>query len=353
MDRILVLTDADSPPQSLERLAPFSERAEVALVGGNGAHRATKVAGLPVVRTVRPTEQSADVAWLARHLSRTKLGLALGAGGAKGYAHVGALYVLEEAGYTVDYVSGSSIGTMVGAWLGLGMTAGEIEDTMRRSFTPQNVVDMFRVASIGGMSSGLDVHTRICRESTGDQTFADLEIPLIAMTVDLNTRQPAPITAGPLWEAMLASTALAGMFPPIQRGDQRLVDGIALVPVPSDAVRDAGADIVVSVNLIGREVLAAWPGQAPTEVKPKRGGSRLLDALLEVMDISQTDASERHASRADVSITPRFGPGSWRDFDLADLYLAAGREAAESRLGDLQRVARPQINAVSGAKINA
>ena len=65
-------------------------------------------------------EPPQDIAWLGRDLSRTKLGLALGAGGAKGYAHVAALRVLEDAGYTVDYVSGSSIGAMVGAWIALG-----------------------------------------------------------------------------------------------------------------------------------------------------------------------------------------------------------------------------------------
>lgn len=65
---------------------------------------------------------SADLGWLARHLTRTKLGLALGAGGAKGYAHVGVLQVLEEAGYVVDCVAGSSIGAIVGAYLASGWT---------------------------------------------------------------------------------------------------------------------------------------------------------------------------------------------------------------------------------------
>src|SRR4029078_11112164 len=64
-----------------------------------------------------------DAAWLGRHIARTKLGLALGAGGAKGYAHVGALYELEAAGYTVDYVAGSSIGAIVGACIAMGLDA--------------------------------------------------------------------------------------------------------------------------------------------------------------------------------------------------------------------------------------
>jgi len=67
----------------------------------------------------------------------------------------------------------------------------------------------------------------------------------------------------------------------------------------------------------------------------------MLDTLLEVMDLAQLDSSERHAARADVPITPRFGPGSWRDFHLADLFLHAGRQAAEEQLPALHALARP------------
>jgi predicted acylesterase/phospholipase RssA len=282
-----------------------------------------------------------DVAWLGRHLSRTKLGLALGAGGAKGYAHIGALYLLEEAGYTVDYVAGSSIGAMVGSWLALGMNAAEVEATMRHAFSPESVASMFKL-SMTGTSTGLDTMTRVCRESTHDRTFADLVIPLVVMSVDLNTRQPAPIREGPLWQALLAATALAGMFPPYQRDGQRLVDGLALVPVPTGSVVEAGADISISVNIMSRETLPAWPGEMPPEPAPAKAGSRMLDTLLEVMDLAQLDSSTRHAALADVVVTPRFGPSSWRDFHLADLFLAAGREAAEEQLASLSSLARPQ-----------
>jgi hypothetical protein len=69
----------------------------------------------------------------------------------------------------------------------------------------------------------------------------------------------------------------------------------------------------------------------------------MLDTLLEVMDLSQIDSSIRHAALADVPITPQFGPGSWRDFQLADLFLAAGREAAVGQMDALRAIARPQI----------
>src|SRR5579864_5923764 len=85
----------------------------------------------------------ADLAWLARHLTRTKLGVALGAGGAKGYAHVGVLQVLEEAGYTVDYAGGSSIGGFVATHLALGYDAPEIDRRFRRTFSEERVGKLF------------------------------------------------------------------------------------------------------------------------------------------------------------------------------------------------------------------
>ena len=73
----------------------------------------------------------------------------------------------------------------------------------------------------------------------------------------------------------------------------------------------------------------------------------MLETLLEVMDLSQLDTSVAHAAQADVTVTPRFGPSSWRDFELADLFLAAGRQAAEEQLPTLQSLARPQAAAVT------
>jgi len=129
------------------------------------------------------------------------------------------------------------------------------------------------------------------------------------------------------------------MFPPYQRGEQRLVDGLTLVPVPTSAVEAIGADIIISVNLISREILPAWSGASSSS----RTNVRMLDTLLEVMDLAQMDASIRSAAQADVVITPRFGPATWRDFHLADLFMSAGREAAEEQLATLGTLARPQI----------
>jgi NTE family protein len=202
------------------------------------------------------------------------------------------------------------------------------------------VAESFR-PSFTGASAGLRTLERIFRETTEERSFEDLLIPLVVMTVDLESRRPAPLVTGPVWEALMGATALAGLFPAYEHEGRRLVDGLALVPVPTEAAVAAGADVVVSVNLISRETLSAWPGEeaGEREFPPARS---MVDTLLEVMDLSQLDSSVRHAGLADVGITPRFGPASWHDFQLADLFLEAGREAAEEQLPTLEALARPQ-----------
>jgi NTE family protein len=340
MDRVIAVTTEAGAKAFGPLLEPLAERVDFALVSTDSPSPAS-VLGMRVVRSIRPERPERDIAWLGRHLARTKIGLALGAGGAKGYAHVGALQVLERAGYTIDHVSGSSIGAMVGSWLALGRDGRTIEGMMRSVFSPKNVAQTFKL-SLAGRSTGAEVHVRLCQETTEERTFCDLQIPLVVMAVDLDSRQPAPITDGPLWEALVASTAAAGLFPPFLRNGHRLVDGITLVPVPTDVLTDSGADVTISVNLMSWDMLPVWPGEPPPEPAKTRSGSRLLETLLEVIDLAQVDASVRHAARADVVITPRFGPASWRDYHLADLFLEAGRRAAEEQLGTLRALARPQ-----------
>jgi NTE family protein len=357
VDRVVIVTDRRADAERFAEFAGASlgrELIEVVLIGDaaggmNGAPVGRSAAGsigpLPVIRVIARDLPPAELAWLGRHLAGTKLGLALGAGGAKGYAHVGVLAELEQAGYVVDCVSGSSIGAVVGTHLALGKDAAEIDRTLREMFTPEVVAEVFKL-SLSGQSPGLQLMTRIFRETTGERTFADTSIPLAIMSVDLTDRCPAPIREGPLWDALLAATALAGMFPPHERDGHRLVDGLALVPVPTGAAVEDGADVTVSVNLMGREVLPAWPGLPPPPPPPERHGSRMLETLLEVMDLMQLETGIRHAQAANVPITPVFGPGSWKDFHLADLFMEAGRRAARERLPALRALARPQFETI-------
>jgi NTE family protein len=351
VDRVVALVGSAAEAERLGRLGAHANlaRLEVVLVGEPALAGSRDWPEEFVVRVVRacPREAAgfpladADVAWIARHLTRTKLGLALGAGGVKGYAHVGALQVLEQAGYTIDFVGGSSIGGFVASHIALGHDAAAVYARFRAAFDPETVAAMF-ASAFGGGSKSAEVLSAMLQRATEGHSFADAVIPLVIMAVDLTDRAPAPLREGPLWEALMATLAVAGVFPPREREGHRLVDGLHLVPVPTGSVIEDGADLVVSVNLMGAETLERWPaGPEPEEAPPKKGRYNALDTMLEVMDLSQVDTSERHADLADIVITPRFGPSDWRDFHLGDLFLAAGREAAKAQLPRLQELCRP------------
>lgn len=349
VDRVVALAGTAEEADRLGRIAAATagRRLDLVLVSdqARAASRAWPTASANLI--VRECERQdgfpladADLAWLARHVTRTKLGVALGAGGAKGYAHVGFLQVLEEAGYAVDYVGGSSIGGFVATQLALGYSANEIDARFREAFSAENVAQLFKSPLVG--SAGLETLTGLLKEATKGAFFSHTSIPLVIMAVDLTDRAPVAQRHGPLWEALLAALSVAGVFPTQERDGHRLIDAIALVPVPTAAVLEDGADIVVSVNLLGTETLERWAGVPEPEVesqKPRRRGP--LDTILEAMDLSQLDTSARHAALADIVVTPRFGPAEWRDFHLAHLFRAAGREAALEQLPGLQALSRP------------
>jgi len=350
VDRVVALVGNAEEAAGLGRVASAAEgrRLEIVLVSDE-AREASQMwhpGTLELVVRECPRQPDfpladRDMAWIARHLTRTKLGVALGAGGAKGYAHVGFLQALEDAGYTVDYAGGSSIGGFVATQLALGYSAAEIDARFRAAFDAEAVGKLFASPLVG--SAGLEALTELLKRATDERRFTQTVIPLVIMAVDLTARAPVAQRRGPLWEALLAALSVAGVFPTQERNGHRLIDAIALVPVPTAAVLEDGADIVVSMNLLGAETLEQWPGQPePEEAEPQKARRRgPLDTILEAMDLSQLDTSARHAALADVVITPRFGPAEWRDFHRADLFLAAGREAAVAQLPALQALSRP------------
>ena len=228
--------------------------------------RVPTLAGLPVPRAVRPGHPE-DLEWLGRHLARTKLGLALGGGGAKAYAHIGVMQVLEDAGVAVDYLAGASAGALVGALLAMGLGAARAETSMRRHMTAENCTILMK-GMLGG-AEPVNLLTRLLREMTQDCTFEDLKTPLVVLTVNADTRRPYPITSGPVWEAVLASWSLPGAFPPYIRDGQRLVDGVVMAPVPTSYVMQAGADVTVGIDVLSG-ALPAWPGEDPPDPNAPR-----------------------------------------------------------------------------------
>ena len=340
VDRVALLgTEADLYKLS-ESCVSFKNRIDVFLTKVSAPSSIGALGNCRVMRVLGSDEDPSDTGWIARHLTRTKLGLALGAGGAKCFAHIGVLGVLESAGYVIDFVAGSSIGALIGALMGLGLNADEIEVQLKRIWTPEHV-DLLADLSPEGISVGLERILDTIRDIVGDRMISDLCLPLRILTADLQEGEAVVLDNWPVYEAIRAGLSIPGLTLPYKHGSQRLVDAICLMPVPATFVRDMGADIVMSVNLLSRQTLTTWPSEAPPMPAYKRKRAQIIDPVVETLMMLQMDTSIRNAMQADIALTPRFPPSSWRDFSLAELFREAGREVAEAELVHFSEVARP------------
>lgn len=188
-----------------------------------------------------------------------RLGLALGGGGGKRAAHLGVLEVLETLGVPIDALAGTSVGGLVAALYAAGYRPDQIADWLGHA-TLRRVLD--RDPTKSGLI-GTPKIAALLRELLGAMTFADVRVPLALVAVDLIHRREVVLREGPLVDAILATTALPGIFPPVVRGGELLVDGGVLNNVPVDVAEALGADRVIAVDLgtLGDE-FSLGPGTA-------------------------------------------------------------------------------------------
>jgi NTE family protein len=171
--------------------------------------------------------------------------LALGGGGARGWAHIGVLNALERAGFRIRAVAGTSMGGIIGAVYAAGYSPPELvhwaEASERR--------DLFRVRPSGAGLIGPDRIEELLHETLRDRTFDDLSVPCAVTATDLSTGEEIVLQEGRIVDAVLATMALPGVFPPKIIGDTRLVDGGIVDPVPVRPARRLFPGPVVAVAL--------------------------------------------------------------------------------------------------------
>lgn len=176
-----------------------------------------------------------------------KIGLALGSGAARGWAHIGVIQALEEMGLQIDIVTGCSIGSYVGAAYASNKLP-ELSEWVQ-SLTEWQVFALMGVGfHKGGLVSGLKVFKAL-QESFSYQTFEELHKPFAAVATDLYSGREVDFTSGSVIDAVKASCAIPGLFPPLLFNNRWLVDGGVVNPVPVNMCRMLGADIVIAVNL--------------------------------------------------------------------------------------------------------
>jgi NTE family protein len=265
--------------------------------------------------------------WAARDLAGLKVGLALGAGTEKGYAHLGVLRVLEQAGVPVDFIAGTSVGSTVAAMYAAGdspeLIADRLDHVAQVAFRP--VVPVRALLSSARVSEGVKAACRGLR-------FEDLGIPAAIVAADLASGREVVFRRGLIWPAIMASISIPGIWPAQRIGGYVLVDGGIVNPVPSRVVCEMGADVVIAVKL-GRHQYPA--PVAATATAPGGPVPAMMPAITRTLEIMQSKITTETAAAATILIEPVFKDepsGGLRNFRAGRRYMHTGQRAAEMAL---------------------
>lgn len=248
-----------------------------------------------------------------------KIGVALGGGAAKGFAHIGVIKMLEANGFEPVVVSGTSAGSVVGALYASGMDAFEMQQKAV-ALDQASIRDM-RLFS-GGLIQGQKLQDYV-NAQLGNQSIEKLEKPFAAVATQLETGDRSVFVRGNAGQAVRASSSIPGVFEPVSIGGKTYVDGGVVSPVPVDAARQLGADFVIAVDISSRA-----SGQRPTG---------LLGAVGQSITIMGQRLGEQELSRADVIIRPAVLDIGATDFEQRGRAILEGEKAAMA--------AMPQIRA--------
>ena len=260
--------------------------------------------------------------------SKTGVGLALGGGFARGFAHLGVLQVLEQNHIPISHIAGTSVGSILGAAYASGAPLTRIIETCRTLRFRD--IARWRVSRLG-LASNQRLENLIGRVFESRQ-FEDLRIPLAVVATDLTSGEPVVFTQGNLVDAIRASCAFPGLFEPVEIGTRCLADGGLVAPVPTRAARELGAAAVIGVSV---GIQDGHRG-APTNI------FQVVSRAVNAAQKHQLEVWERHA---DLVLRPDVQSLAWDDFHRAEEAIEAGAAAA--------RRALPRIEKLLGRKEDA
>jgi NTE family protein len=230
---------------------------------------------------------------------KRKIGLALGAGGARGFCHVGALRALEENGIIPDIVTGSSMGAVIGGAYAAGLSVETLQ--VLSHIATNRLVRDFRIERRWlGLFAGARVQKLLVRQ-LGDKRIEDCSIPFACTAVDLETGELKIFREGVLYQAIRASMSIPVVFQPFEVDGRTYIDGGVLCRVPITEAREMGADIVIAVD-----------AQGP--VKPAPIPHNLLNMIERFWMIADWGLSKEAVKAADVLLAPELPDKSVMDF---------------------------------------
>jgi NTE family protein len=252
-----------------------------------------------------------------------KIGLALGGGAARGFAHIGVIKALEAQGIVPHVVVGTSAGSLVGALYAAGNNGFALHKMaleMDEAAISDWSVPLFAKAT--GVLKGEALQNYVNR-SVNNVPLEKLKVPFGAVATDLNSGLPILFQRGNTGVAVRASSAVPGVFQPVRIGEQSYVDGGLVAPVPVRFAREMGADFVIAVNI------SSQPDAQPS--------SSTLDVLLQTFAIMGQNLNQYELREADVVIQPRLGGMKGSDFPGRNTAILAGEQAAAALMPEIKR----------------
>ena len=280
--------------------------------------------------TVRPDPPSAPTVVVPP--PEIRVGLALGGGAAKGFAHIGVIKMLEANGITPRVVAGTSAGSVVGALYASGMGPFELQrEAVALDESSIRDVSLFA----GGLVKGKALQDYV-NAQVGGRALERMEKPFAAVATRLETGERVAFARGNTGQAVRASSSVPGVFEPVAIGQWHYVDGGVVSPVPVDAARDLGADLVIAVDISSKAT-----GQKPTH---------LLGIVNQSISIMGQQLGQQEMARADVVIRPQVTDIGAADFEQRNRAILEGERAALAALPAIRKaIATLQAERVAAA----
>ena len=282
---------------------------------------------------------------------KLKVALALGGGGARGLAHIGVLKVLERENIPIDIITGTSMGAIIGGVYALKKDISAIEKVAEKyskisefnidfsfnkkgekdkSFFLKKMSDFLKKGYILNLelrrkyiNEGEGVK-KIIRELVDDKTFSDTKIPFATVAADLVKGEKVILNQGKLFDALLASSSIPGMFPPVILDKKILVDGGIVDVVPIGVAQSLGANFIIAVSV-------------SQTIKKRTEFSNAVEIFFRSDSITSAELRKLQLSFADVLITPKVGRFHWSDFSKPEQCIREGEMATQDAISELKQ----------------
>jgi len=282
-----------------------------------------------------------DIERIARLLIGRSVGLVLSGGGARGFAHIGVVRALREAGMRIDFVGGTSIGAIIGAGVAADWSAEEMFENYRRSFVDGRPLSDYTFPFVSLVSGRRVSH--LLREEFGTRDITDLPIPFFCVTANLTAGVAETHHVGPLWYWLRASCAIPGVLPPVLHRRQVFVDGAVINNLPVDVMRKQGVGEIVAVDIGADDVLHAevdefalpsWWRLAWQRVFQRGRRPGILSILLRSGMVNAEAASLERRAQTSLLLTPPLQDIELLDWFAFERAIEIGYRHAREMLGN-------------------